>query len=81
MQCKIRRKRRFEFFERRPPKPRKFKFTKYVILVRRKISGKGMPTGVEEVEIRGQVLRQALLEIHSENRGLSFDEDTQQVLS
>lgn len=68
-------KRRFEFFERRPPKPRKFKFTKYVILVRRKISGDGMPTGVEEVDIRGPLLRQALLEIHSDTRGFSFDED------
>ena len=81
MQCKSRQKRRFEFFERKPPKPRKFKFTKYVILVRRRISDKGMPTGVEEVDIRGPLLRQALLEIHSDTRGFSFDEDPPKVLS
>lgn len=80
MPCKNRQKRRFEFFERKPPKPRKFKFTKYVILVRRRISGKGMPTGVEEVDIRGPLLRQALLDIHSDTRGFSFDEDPPKVL-
>lgn len=72
-------KRRFEYFERKPPKPRKFKFTKYVILVRRKISGKGMPTGVEEVDVRGPLLQQALLDIHSDTEGFSFDEEPPQI--
>ncbi len=81
MPCKTRQKRRFEFFERKPPKPMKFKFTKYVILVRRRISDKGMPCGVEEVDIRGPLLRQALLVIHSDTRGFSFDRDPPQVLS
>lgn len=75
-----RQKRRFEYFERKPPKSRKFKFTKYVILVRRKISGKGMPTGVEEVDIRGPLLQEALLDIHTDTEGFSFDEEPPQVL-
>ena len=75
-----RQKRRFEYFERKPPKPRKFKFTKYVILVRRRISDKGMPTGVEEVDIRGPLLQQALLDIHSDTKGFSFDKEPPQVL-
>lgn len=80
MRCKSRQKRRFEYYERKPQKPRKFKFTKYVILVRRKISGKGMPTGVEEVDVRGPLLQQALLDIHSDTEGFSFDEEPPQVL-
>lgn len=81
MWCIIRQKRRFEYFERKPSKPRKFKFTKYVILVRRNISGKGMPTGVEEVDIKGHLLQQALSDIHSDTKGFSFDEEPPQVLS
>lgn len=81
MPCKTRQKRRFEYFEMRPPKPRKFKFTKYVILVRRRISGKGMPTGVTEVDVRGSLLQQALSDMHTDTEGFSFDDDPPQVLS
>ena len=63
----------------KPSKARKYKFTKYVILVRRKISGKGMPTGVEELDIRGPLLQQALADIHSDTEEVSFDEDPPQV--
>ena len=80
MRCIIRQKRRFEYFEMKPPKPRKFKFTKYVILVRRRISGKGLPTGVEEVDVRGLLLQQALSDIHSNTEGFSFDKEPPQVL-
>ena len=79
MGCNDRQKRRFEYIQRKPSKARKYKFTKYVILVRRRISSKGMPTGVEEVDIRGPLLQQALAEIHSETEGFSFDQDPPQV--
>ena len=76
----VRQKRRFDYFKRQPSKARKYKFTKYVILVRRKISGKGMPTGEEEVDIRGPLLQQALVDIHSDTEDFSFDEEPPQVV-
>ena len=39
-----------------------------------------MPTGVEEVDVRGPLLQQALLDIHSDTEGFSFDEEPPQVL-
>ena len=80
MRYTFRQKRRFEYYQMKPSKARKYKFTKYVILVRRKISGKGMPTGVEELDIRGPLLQQALAEIHSDTEEVSFDEDPPQVV-
>ena len=79
IRCNVRQKRRFDYFQRKPSKARKYKFTKYVILVRRRISGKGMPTGVDEVDIRGPLLQQALADIHSDTEEVSFDEDPPQV--
>ena len=75
----VRQKRRFDYYQRKPSQARKYKFTKYVILVRRRISGKGMPTGVEEVDIRGPFLQQALADIHSDTEEVSFDEEPPQV--
>lgn len=75
----VRQKRCFEYFQTKHSRARKYKFTKYVILVRRKISSKGMPTGVEELDIRGPLLQQALADIHSDTEEVSFDEDPPQV--
>lgn len=51
-----------------------------MILVRRKISSKGLPTGEEEVDIRGPLLQQALADIHKDTEGFTFDEEPPQVM-
>ena len=50
-----------------------------MILVRRKISGRGFPTGEEEVDVRGPLLQQALTDILCNVEGFSFDEEPPQI--
>ena len=68
-----------EYWATRPSKSGKFKFTKYVIFVRRIISAKGFPTGEVKVDIRGQHLKEMLKNLHEETIGFSFDKEPPEV--
>lgn len=51
-----------------------YRFTKYVIVVRRQINKDGYPTGVK-VDIRGPRLQKALLDLNKDTKGFGFEED------
>ena len=63
----------------KPPVPKKQKFTKYVILIRRQISGKGFPTGVIKIDILAELLQQAIAKIHWDVKGFRLHEEPPEV--
>ncbi|PVH96483.1 P-loop containing nucleoside triphosphate hydrolase protein [Periconia macrospinosa] len=69
-----REKRRYEYRKTRSQKPDTFRFTKYVIVVRRKIDKSGFPSGTE-VDVRGPRLQKALLELNKDTKGFGFQKD------
>lgn len=70
--------RRHEFHRTRSKKSESYRFTKYVIVVRRLIDSDGLPTGVE-VDIRGPRLQKALLELNKDVLGFGFSDDPPKV--
>lgn len=78
--CSARETRRYEFHRTRTQKSESYRFTKYVIVVRRQINSQGLPNGVE-VDIRGPRLQKALLELNKDVSGFGFSDDPPQVRS
>lgn len=76
--CCDRKTRRYEFHRTRTQKPESHLFTKYVIVVRRRISSQGLPNDLQ-VDIRGTRLQKALLELNKGVSGFGFSDDPPQV--
>ena len=61
------------------PKNRKEKFGRYVITVARRISERGVFTGVYVVDIRGNFLCEALSDIYRDVDGVNFPKNVSLV--
>ena len=61
------------------PKNRKEKFGRYVITVARRISERGVFTGIYVVDIRGNFLCEALSEIYRDADGVNFPKNVSLV--
>jgi hypothetical protein len=64
--------RKFRHVKTAKPKDRKEKFGRYVITVARRISERGVFTGVYVVDIRGNFLCEALSDIYHDVDGVNF---------
>ncbi|KAI0180993.1 P-loop containing nucleoside triphosphate hydrolase protein [Hypoxylon sp. FL1284] len=71
-------KRRYEYHRTRTQKTDQYRFTKYVIVVRRLINSEGFPRGIE-VDIRGPRLQKALLNLNKDTEGFGFQKDPPEV--
>ena len=72
-----RQKLRYQYYKTRE-KAKKSRFSRYVILARRRISDKGYPSRTC-VDIRGLRLQEALVALNKDTKGFGFAEDPPQV--
>ena len=71
--------RKFRYVKTAKPKNRKEKFGRYVITVARRISERGVFTGIYVVDIRGNFLCEALSEIYRDADGVNFPKNVSLV--
>jgi hypothetical protein len=71
--------RKFRYVKTAKPKSKKEKFGRYVITVARRISERGVFTGIYVVDIRGNFLCEALSEIYRDVDGVNFPKNVSLV--